>query len=97
MQSTFDGCIQVQFGAFPSFGEFPMFDDIVSRKRLVVERNEPRLGPQVKYLGYTEYIWLLSVRVQFRVIRCISDDLVSWKTPSHRTKWTKLWASGVGV
>ena len=105
-----------------SFDAFPIFGDLVSRKRLIVERNGRKFGPRGPYkvvltvkcsrsvwghsvhirflptlymlylvrliverngakIGphglvfgvYIECLCLLSVVVQFRVIRCISD------------------------
>ncbi len=38
-----------------SFGAFPIFDNRVSRKRLVVERNGEKFGPRGEYSVYTGY------------------------------------------
>ncbi len=43
IQGTFD-CQVFKF-TLGSFGTFPFLDDLVSRKRLVVERNGPKFGP----------------------------------------------------
>ncbi len=45
IQGTFD-CQLFKF-SLGSFGAFPIFDDLVSRKRLVVEQNGPKFGPLV--------------------------------------------------
>ena len=55
------------------FGAFLIFADLVSRKRLIVERNGHKFGHGGKSLVYIEYFWLLSVQGQFGVIRHISD------------------------
>ncbi len=38
--------VQVQFGV-TQYSTFLILDDLVSQKRLVVERNGPKFGPQV--------------------------------------------------
>ena len=52
IQGTFD-CQVLKF-SLGSFGAFPFFDDLVSRKLLVVERDGPKFGPlgQVMYIQY---------------------------------------------
>ena len=47
-----------------SFGAFQIFADLVSRKRLIVERNGQNLDLRGKYLVYIEYFRLLIVAVQ---------------------------------
>ncbi len=42
-----------------SFSAFPIFDNLVSRKRLVIEQNGPKFGPRSKNLVYRV---LLSVK-----------------------------------
>ncbi len=37
------------------FGAFPIFDNLISRKRLAVEGNGTKFGPLGKYLVYTRY------------------------------------------
>ena len=79
-----------------SFGAFSIFDDLVFRKRLVVERNGRNLDLRGKSLVYIEYFCLLSVQGQFRVIQCISNfcqPCIS-KTASRRAKWTKFGHQG---
>ena len=44
IQGTFD-CQVFKF-SLGSFGAFPFFDDLVSQKWLVVERNGPKFGRQ---------------------------------------------------
>ncbi len=44
--------VEVQFGVIRCIS---VFDDLVSLKRLVVERNGPNLGLRGKYLVYVEY------------------------------------------
>ena len=49
------------------------------------------MGPRVKYLVYREYVSLLSVQVQFGVIRCISNStlyLSLVKLQSQPRPWT---------
>ena len=43
IQGTFD-CQVFKF-SLGSFGAFPFFDDLVSRKWLVVQQNGPKFGP----------------------------------------------------
>ncbi len=56
-----------------SFSAFPSVDDLVSRKRLVVERNELKNDFVGKCLVYAGYTCLLSVQSQFGIILCIYD------------------------
>ena len=52
-QGTFDTTVlNVILG---SFGAFPIFDNLVSRKRLVVERNRVKFGLRGEYSVYTGY------------------------------------------
>ena len=84
-----------------SFGTFPIFADlvhVVSRKRLTVEQNGPNFGPLGEIFSVHRVI--LTVQVQFGVIRFISDfprpctSCIS-ETANRRAKWTKFWTSGV--
>ena len=56
-----------------SFGGYSVFDDVLSQKRLIIEQNRPKFGFGGKYLVHIEQFLLLSVQVQFGVIRCSSD------------------------
>ncbi len=56
-----------------SFGAFSIFDNLVSQKWLVVERNEWHLGLGGEYSVYTGYFWHLSSECHSEVIWCISD------------------------
>ena len=67
---------------------FPVFDNIVSRKRLVVERNRPKFS-------LYRVLWQLSVQGQSEVFKYICDlrqTCVS-KMAGLRAKQTKIWAS----
>ncbi len=48
-------CLLGVQGSLGSFGACPNFDDLVSRKRLVVEQTDQNLGLWSKYLVYTKY------------------------------------------
>ncbi len=52
-----------------------------------------------KSLMYTGYFWLLTVQIQFGVIRFISDFLRPYisETDSRRAKRTKIWSLGYQV
>ncbi len=82
-----------------SLGTFPIFDDLVSRKRLGVERNGLKCGPQGSV--FSVYRVLLSVKYSssFGVFRSISDFrrhcCISEK--ANRTIRTKCWPSGVSI
>ncbi len=54
-----------------SLGAFPIFNNFVSRKWLVVQRNGVKFEPGGEYSVYTSYFWQLSAHTG--VIRCISD------------------------
>ncbi len=49
---TSTACIQSTFGRLVSkvilmsFGAFPIFSNLISQKRLVVENNAPKIGPR---------------------------------------------------
>ncbi len=87
--------VYIQFGVIQCISEFrrPWIS-----KRLVVERNGPKFGPQGWV--FTVYrVLLFSVQVQFGVIRCISKF---WrpcilKTSDRRAKRTKLSTSEVSL
>ncbi len=60
------------------------------------------MGLRGKYLVYVKYLCLLSVQVQFRVIRCTSDfpppcTCCISETANCRAKLAKIWASGVSI
>ncbi len=65
-----------------SFGAFPISPNLVSRKRMVVERdNIPKFGFWV-YFVYIGYFSPLSVQGQSDVIQCISDFRKDYIVPS---------------
>ena len=83
IQGTFD-CQVFKF-SLGSFGAFPFFDDLVSRKRLLVERNGPNFGPLGGGEVFSDYTVLLTVKcsssvrghsVHFRFFELISRKLV---------------------
>ncbi len=86
--------------SFGSFGAFPISADlvhVVSRKRLIVERNGPKFGPLVQI--FRVYRVLLSVQVQFEVIQYISDFQrpCILKTADRRAERLKIWTTGVCI
>ena len=56
-----------------SFGAFPIFNNLVSRKWLVVEQSRVEFEPRGEYSVYTGYFWQLSACGHSRVSRFISD------------------------
>ncbi len=82
-----------------SFGVFPTFDNLVSRKRFVVEQTEWNSGLGGEYLVYTGYVWQLNAWGNSGVIRCISNFRQSpvSKTAWYRAKWSQIWVSGVDI
>ncbi len=87
------------FGAFPIF---PIFDDLVSRKMAASRANRI----QIRALGgsylYMKYFRLLRFKNQSKVIWYISkisdfQQTCILNTTGRRIKWTKIWASGVGI
>ncbi len=70
-------CDQVQFG---SFGAFPIFGDLVSRTRLVVEQNWPKF----ERLAVSDSVYKVHLTAKCSSLRSFSavlifGDLVSWK------------------
>ncbi len=60
--------------------------------------TDQNLGLRGKYLVHRECFWLLSVEIQFGVIRCICDfrrscTCCSSETANRRAKRIKIWAS----
>ncbi len=51
-----------------SYGAFPIFDKLVSRKRLVVGRNGPEFGSQRKLLSVFRVLLTVSIQGQSEVI-----------------------------
>ncbi len=70
---------------------FRFFDDVVSRKRRVVERTDRNLGLRGKYLVYTGYFWLLSVDVQLESFCAFPWN---FETDSRRAKRTTFCVRG---
>ena len=79
-----------------SFGAFPIIDNLISRKWLVVERNGVKFGPRgwvfnvhrvLLTLKWLRSFWGHSVHSDFRQ-PCIS------KMAGRRAKRSEIWASG---
>ncbi len=71
---TFDCQVfQISLKSFGAFSIFTTFDSPVSRKRMVIERNEPKVETRGTYLVYMRYFWLLRFQSQSEVIRYLSE------------------------
>ena len=77
---TFDSYV-IKFSLL-SFGAFPIFDNLVTPKRLVVEPNGLNFGPRGVFFQIIHKFRVplsLSVQGHSEVIQCICDRLVSGK------------------
>ena len=66
-----------------SFCAFQIFDDLVSRKRLVVERNRPKFEPLGQVFSVCRVVLTVKCAIKFSLWSfgafLIFRDLVSWK------------------
>ncbi len=64
-------CLNVNLRLFGEFPIVPIFDNLVSQKRLVVDQRGPKVGPQGNVLSI--YRVLLTVKCSESVCRYIFD------------------------
>ncbi len=81
--------VQVQFG---SFGAFPIFGNLVSQKRLIVEQNGWKFGPQTQIFNVYRVLLTVKCSSSVGVIGCISN--IWWPVFFYRVTKQSVKAPG---
>ncbi len=94
--------VQVHSEVFRCISDFPMFNNLVPRRRLVVERNGPKVGRDVdgKCLLHTgtfdrRVVKAFIIIHVIPIFTIILNNLVSRKTAGRRVKRINIWVLGV--
>ncbi len=61
MQGTFDCCVQGHPEVIRCISYFPIFGNLVSENRLLVERSGPKFGPRGTYLDVGMFMVILAI------------------------------------